>query len=122
MALSEAQRQHLERRLLEERAEAQRALDRSLADRAGEDEQNRAGDLSLAPSHMADLGTDTMEDELEASNATRVSRELSEIDAALERLHRAPGQFGVCEDTGQDIPFARLDVIPWARTCAQADA
>jgi RNA polymerase-binding transcription factor DksA len=27
---------------------------------------------------------------------------------------------GVCEDTGGDIPFERLDVIPWARTCDQA--
>jgi DnaK suppressor protein len=74
------------------------------------------------PTHQADLGTDTMQEELDASNSTRISRELAEIDAALERLYRHPEKFGICEDTGDDIPFARLDVIPWARTCADANA
>ena len=32
-----------------------------------------------------------MQQELDASNATRVSRELAEIDAALERLYQTPG-------------------------------
>jgi RNA polymerase-binding transcription factor DksA len=62
-----------------------------------------------------------MESELAASNATRESRELADIDAALERLHRTPERFGICEDPGRPIPFERLDVIPWARTCDQAD-
>jgi RNA polymerase-binding transcription factor DksA len=53
---------------------------------------------------------------------TDEQRRLFEIDAALDRLHRAPERFGVCEDTGKDIPFERLDVIPWARTCDQAGA
>jgi len=69
------------------------------------------------PSHPADLGTDTMQAELDASNATRVSRELAEIDAAIERLHNTPSKYGVCEETGEDISFERLDLIPWARTC-----
>ena len=44
-------------------------------------------------------------------------RELAEIDAALERLYNTPEKFGICEDTGEDIPYERLDIIPWARTC-----
>jgi RNA polymerase-binding transcription factor DksA len=73
------------------------------------------------PLHMADRGTDTMQQELDASNATRVSRELAEIDAALERLYQTPEEFGRCEETGKDIPFPRLDMIPWARTCEHAE-
>jgi len=121
MALSAAQRKHLEKRLLDERARAQRTLSRSVAENADGDEQGRAGDLTSMPLHMADLGTDTMQQELDASNATRVSRELAEIDAALERLYQTPEKFGRCEDTGKDIPFARLDMIPWARTCEHAE-
>ena len=121
MALSATQRKHLERRLLDERARAQRTLSRSVAENADGDEQDRAGDLTSMPLHMADLGTDTMQQELDASNATRVSRELAEIDAALERLYQAPDKFGRCEDTGKDIPFARLDLIPWARTCERPE-
>lgn len=122
MTLSDTQRDHLARRLREERERALRLLNRSLAEHTAEDEEDRAGDVSLMPSHPADLGTDTMQEELDASNATRVSRELAEIDAALERLYRAPEKYGICEDTGQEIPFARLDVIPWARTCLEAGA
>jgi RNA polymerase-binding transcription factor DksA len=60
-----------------------------------------------------------MEAELDAVNETRISRELTEINAALDRLYRNPQQFGICEDTGADIPYERLDLIPWARTCEQ---
>lgn len=120
MALTEAQRRKLEQRLQEERARAQRALDRSVDAHTDATEQARAGDTTTAPLHLADLGTDTMQAELDASNATRISRQLAEIDAALERLNRDPERFGICEDTGADIPFERLELIPWARTCGQA--
>ena len=75
-----------------------------------------SGDLSLMPFHPADLGTDTMDEELDESNATRATRELTQIDAALERLYKSPEKFGVCDD-GREIPFERLDIIPWAQTC-----
>lgn len=122
MSLSDAQRRHLERRLQEERARLQRDLDRSLAVQEQEDEQDRAGDVTKYPFHPADLGTDTMDAELEVSNETRMSGELAEIDAALDRLYRTPERFGICEETGRPIPFERLDIVPWARTCDQAGA
>jgi RNA polymerase-binding transcription factor DksA len=65
---------------------------------------------------MADQGTDTIDRELGALDASRLSRELEEIDAALDRLYRDPDNFGRDERTGAEIPFERLDVIPWART------
>lgn len=120
--LTRDQRAHLERRLEEERGLLSRALNRAVAEGVQADEQDRDGDLSAVPFHPADRGTDTMESELQAANATRMSRELAEIDAALDRLHRSPDRFGICEDTGEPIPFERLDVIPWARTCGQAGA
>ncbi|MFL5574715.1 MAG: TraR/DksA family transcriptional regulator [Gemmatimonadaceae bacterium] len=122
MSLTDSQRSHLERRLQEERARLNRDLERSLRDQAQDDEQERAGDLSSMPFHPADLGTDTMDAELETSNEARMSRELAEIDAALGRLYQTPERFGICEDTGRPIPFERLDLVPWARTCEQAGA
>jgi len=107
MPLTNSQRQHVERRLQEERARALRALNATVAERSEEDEQDRAGDLSSWPLHQADLGTDTMQAELDASNATRVSRELAEIDAALERLIGADGMgslFKVLALTSPDAP------------------
>ncbi|MEO8337181.1 MAG: hypothetical protein ABI664_19545 [bacterium] len=122
MALSDAQREHFKRRLLDERARAQESLDRLAGDRTGEDGQDRAGDVTSMPTHMADLGSDTMDAELSASNETRISNELAEIDAALERLYSTPEQFGVAEDTGTPIPLERLEIIPWARNGQQAGA
>lgn len=116
MPLTTEQRTHLEKRLHEERERATQLLNGILADRSSTSEQDAAGDLSLMPFHPADIGTDAMNEELDESNATRASRELAEIDAALERLYRTPAQFGLCDD-GSEIPFERLDIIPWARTC-----
>ena len=86
-------------------------------DHADGSEQDRTGDLTKMPLHPADLGTDEMQRELETSNATRISRELADIDDALDRLYRDPEQFGICADTGREIPLERLTVSPWARTC-----
>ena len=122
MPLTDTQRAHLEKRLQEERARLRRALDSTLADQSQADEQERAGDLTTMPFHAGDRGTDTFDTELDAANATRISREIEEIDAALDRLYRTPERFGLCEATGRPIPFERLDLIPWARTCEQAGA
>ena len=122
MYLTEKQRRHLERRLHNERERAVRDLNRLVGDLSDGTEQDRSSDLTKVPFHMADLGTDTIDTEIATSNAARESNELEEIDAALERLVKTPERFGICEDTGEKIPFERLEVIPWARTCSQAEA
>jgi RNA polymerase-binding transcription factor DksA len=122
MHLTNTQRDHIERRLLEERERIVRALRVQLADLSDGDEQDRSGDLTKVPFHLADRGTESIDTEVAVSNASRESRELAEIDAALERLYRTPERFGICEDTGEAIPFARLDLVPWARTCSEAEA
>jgi RNA polymerase-binding transcription factor DksA len=114
--MTEEQRQYLENRLLDERADRMRRLALFQEEESGSSERDRSGDLTAAPFHLADLGTDTMQQEMDAAEATRGSRELEEIDAALERLHREPTRFGLDERTGREIPFARLDAVPWART------
>jgi hypothetical protein len=61
-------------------------------------------------------------DERGAAIAARRSSELSEINVALYRLMRTPHRYGVCENTGRDIPFERLDVTPWATSCVDSRA
>ncbi|HEY2897522.1 MAG TPA: hypothetical protein VGJ12_10320 [Gemmatimonadaceae bacterium] len=119
MALSAAQLKHFEKRLLEERAALQRELQRYTSAEAAEDEQEQSGDLTKLPFHPADLGTDTIDAEIQASNATRESAELAEIDAALERLYQTPEKFGIDESTNKPISIERLELIPWARTDTQ---
>ncbi len=115
--MTPAQLKHIEARLLEERDRTTQLLARFADEHEEEDEQDEAGDLTKMPLHMADQGTDTMQQELDAVMADRESKTLSEIDAALQRLYHEPDRFGICENTGKPIPFERLDIVPWARTC-----
>ncbi len=106
MALTPTQRKHVETRLLEERTRVVDALAR----------YNRAT-RDTVQQEPGDRGTDTADQERDVVNAARETAELAEIDAALERLYQRPEQYGRCERSGKPIPFARLDLVPWARTC-----
>lgn len=114
MPLSRAELSHLERRLLQERTRVVTAL-RALGQELGESGRSAAGDLSAFPLHPADLGTDAFAREVDASVETRLSRELSQIERALQRMYDDPERFGRDEHDGEEIPFERLDLIPWAR-------
>ena len=116
--MTEEQRRHLEQRLIEERDRIQRSLERNTA-ATGADEDD--SDLSHYPYHLADQGSDTNQQELSASLATRETQELEEINEALRRLYEEPDRFGRDEETGEAIPFERLDMIPWARRARRAD-
>jgi len=113
MALTNAQRRHLEERLKEERERALQVIRGYDEGRSNPDED---GDLTNYPYHMADQGTDSFDQEMSTQLADRASRELEEIDAALQRFYETPDRFGVSEATGKPIPFERLDIVPWART------
>ncbi len=116
MPLSHKQLQHIETRLHEERARLVGQLREFTDTESNEDSEDRAGDISKFPTHPADLGSDIASEELDASIATRRSAEIAEIDAALERIAQSPDTFGTDENSGEHIPFERLDIIPWART------
>lgn len=113
MPLNDSQREHLTNRLREERDRLNRELGRYRED-LDSSTREEAGELSNVPFHPADEGTDSFEREMDAQEMTRLSNELAVIDEALERMYKSPDQFGIDASTGEDIPFERLDVIPWA--------
>ena len=115
--LTDEQREHIEKRLLQERKKALRSLgffDQSKKDRASGD-----SDLSAYTDHMADQGTEAMEREKKALFATKEGRYLYRIEEALRRLYNDPHGFGVCQATGKPIAFERLDALPHARYCIE---
>ena len=120
MSLTESQRRTIERRLREERDRALESIRRYSTEEGAASGRDRTGDLSAVRFHMADEGTDTFEAELNASMASRDTANLNEIDDALRRLIEHPEEFGKDEVTGEEIPFARLEIIPWARRSAHA--
>ncbi len=114
--MNKKQRSHLEQRLLRERERALKAF-RQLDERTkvspGEDD----GSLTMYPLHLADEGTDTIEQEKDFLLLSKEGRLVYWIDDALRDLYKRPEEYGRCMDCGKEIAFERLDLIPWARLC-----
>jgi len=75
--------------------------------------RRESSDLSKLPIHMADLGTDTFDQELTLGLMEGERKLLIEINDALGRIE--DDTFGICEGSGKPIPKARLEAIPWAK-------
>jgi RNA polymerase-binding transcription factor DksA len=74
-----------------------------------------AGNLSNAPMHLADLGTEVYMQELNSTLLQNEEHIRDEVVAALRRLDN--GNYGQCENCGKKIPDARLNVLPYTRFC-----
>lgn len=72
-----------------------------------------AGDLSAMPIHMADIGTDTYQQELALGLMESERKLLQKIDEAIDRVNK--GTYGICLGTGKRICRARLEARPWTR-------
>lgn len=71
------------------------------------------GELSSMPVHMADIGTDSYEQEFSLGLMEEGKKNLVEIQQALKRIDE--GTFGICEGLGIPIEKVRLEAIPWTR-------
>lgn len=74
-------------------------------------------DIAHMPLHMADVGTDTFEQEFTLGLIESERRLLTEINAALHRMENKT--YGVCLASGQPIGKARLEFKPWAKYCIE---
>jgi RNA polymerase-binding transcription factor DksA len=73
-----------------------------------------SSELSDYDQHPADTATETFERERDFGLLEDLEAELSDIQAALERIDN--GTYGIDEVTGEPIDPARLDAVPTART------
>jgi DnaK suppressor protein len=83
-----------------------------------------AGDLSLlkelrseSPGDVIDAAYDSAQDEISSQLAEVESRELANIENALERMRA--GKYGSCEVCNGKIPMARLHALPYATMCIE---
>ena len=92
----------------------------------GSNRQNGGGE-SKSPTHMAELGSDTFEQDFALSLVENEQETLVEIKAALKRIEE--GTFGACEGCVEEgksparaiVPKARLRAIPYARNCVECE-
>ncbi len=82
--------------------------------------QTAADRPSADPAAAADIGTDSFDRENALRRVGAESKELYEIDEALDRIKK--GTYGICEGTGEAIPTKRLEAFLAARYCVAYQA
>lgn len=75
-----------------------------------------AADRSSDPEN-ADAGSMRLEYAKELSIERNASDLLHKVEHAIRRIDN--GTYGVCEVCGEDIPVARLEVLPYATMCVR---
>jgi len=70
---------------------------------------------SLTVGDQVDAAVDTANDEINSQLAEIESRELEQIERALERIVK--GVYGRCEFCGEKINEARVNALPYTNTC-----
>jgi RNA polymerase-binding transcription factor DksA len=73
------------------------------------------GGISDVPTHPADLGNASYEEEMTLTLLEAQEQLFEECDAALARIAR--GGFGRCEECHRPIAAGRLQACPYARHC-----
>jgi DnaK suppressor protein len=71
----------------------------------------------------ADVSTwasETLNDEIQVALMDRQSRQVAQIEAALDRLAR--GEYGFCHDCTEFIGVPRLKALPFAHRCSACQA
>lgn len=81
-----------------------------------EGERRALHDQERDPEHEENAQTESADYTL-SQLAENGRRELALIDAAFERMN--DGSYGECLDCGADIPFARLEALPYAVRCGE---
>ena len=75
------------------------------------------GENSSYSFHMADQGTDTMEQEKAFLFVSREGNLLYHLNLALERIEK--GDYGMCVNCNKPIGSERLTAVPHARLCIE---
>ena len=75
------------------------------------------GSGSAVPSHIADMGSDTYEQDNTLRLMNNEGEVLGQIESALERIEE--GDYGSCVECSGRIPKMRLKAIPYTPYCVK---
>ena len=76
-------------------------------------------EISHIRTHAADLGTDEAERDVALELADEELQEIRDIDEALTSMQNQT--YGVCQECGCEISYARLEALPFARFCGPCE-
>lgn len=90
-----------------------------LRDGLEEDEvELEGGGDDFSETDSGDMSQSIFDREMDASVEEGIERRLGEIERALQRIEE--GTYGICEDTGEEIPRGRLEAVPEAIRTVEA--
>ena len=96
--------------------ELRRSLTQSL--RGTAEEVKTPDEATGYSQHQADQGTDDFDRTISLEVTTREFSILKQIDRALQKIEE--GTYGYCDITGDEIPLARLEAVPYATMTVKA--
>lgn len=112
MALKKADIARFKKRLEELRAQLTQSLKGSTAEVKTPDEATGYSQ------HQADQGTDDFDRTICLEVTSREYGILRQIERALEKIDE--DTYGICDISGEDIPIARLEAVPYATMTVKA--
>ena len=112
MTISKQDLDKFKRRLIEMRQQITELLEGKTAEVKEPDEPRGYSQ------HQADEGTDDFGKTISLEVTNKEFVILKQIDRALIKIEE--GTYGICDVTGEEIPRARLDAIPYATMTVKA--
>ncbi len=112
MPLSKSEVQKFKKRLEEQKNQITLALTNCTA------EVKKPDEATGYSQHQADQGTDDFDRRISLEVTSQEFLVLRQIERALEKI--VEGSYGVCDISGEEIPKARLDAMPYATTTVKA--
>ncbi|HLL40443.1 MAG TPA: TraR/DksA C4-type zinc finger protein [Rubrobacteraceae bacterium] len=111
MASNELDKEFVEKqrqRLHELRAELSR-----MVEGLEEDQQDRAvSEGDMTENDSGDMSQSLFTREMDATVEQTIEKRLQSVERALQKVDE--GTYGICDDTGEQIPRGRLEVVPEA--------
>ena len=84
-----------------------------------EDERGlEGGEDEFTETDSGDMSQSIFDREMDATLEVQTKRRLKEVDRALKKIEE--GTYGICDDTGEEIPRGRLEAVPEAIRTVEA--
>ncbi len=112
MALTKDQIEEFKQRLLQMKRHLVHALEDSTK------EVKKPDEATGYSQHQADQGTDDFDRQLSLELTSNEFAVLRQIDRALEKIE--DNTYGICDVSGDEIPLARLNAVPYATMTVKA--
>jgi DnaK suppressor protein len=81
-------------------------------------EELEGGGDDFTETDSGDMSQSIFDREMDASVGEQIERRLKDVDRALQKIEE--GTYGICDDTEEEIPRGRLEVVPEAVRTVEA--